>query len=121
MHLVWEPLGPEALRRFAASYRAHAAGTDHRLAIVWKGFGAAGPSAEHVAALDGLEYDALRYDEPTLDLPTYAWCADRLDAAHLCFLNSESVVLADGWLATLLDALRAQGVGAVGATGSYES
>jgi hypothetical protein len=121
VHLVWEPLGPGALGRFADSYRAHAAGTDHRLAIVFKGFGAAGPGAAHRAALEGLEHETLRYDEPTLDLPTYAWCADAVDAAHLCFLNSESVVLAGGWLAALLAPLRDAGVGAVGATGSYES
>jgi hypothetical protein len=121
VHLVWEPLGPAALRRFADSYRRHAAGADHRLVIVYKGFGDAGPSADHLEALDGLEHETLRYDEPTLDLPTYAFCAQALDASHLCFLNSESLLLADGWLAALLEPLRAPGVGAVGATGSYES
>ena len=80
-----------------------------------------GPGAEHLAALDGVAHEALHYDLPTLDLPAYAWCAETLDAAHLCFLNSESTVLADGWLAALLEPLRDPGVGATGATGSYES
>jgi hypothetical protein len=120
VHLVWEPVGPAALRRFADSYRAHPAGAEHRLVIVFKGFGAAGPGTDHRAALAGIEHETLRYDEPTLDLPTYAWCADALDAAHLCFLNSESVLLGDGWLAALLEHLSAPGVGAVGATGSFE-
>jgi hypothetical protein len=121
VHLVWAPLGPAALERFVASYRAHAAGTEHRLAIVFKGFGDAGPGADHLAPLEGIEHDTLRYDEPTLDLPTYGWSAAALDASHLCFLNSESVLLADGWLAALLEPLRDPGVGATGATGSYES
>lgn len=121
VHLVWAPLGPAALQRFVASYRAHPGGADHRLAIVFKGFGDTGPGAAHLAALDGLEHETLRYDAPTLDLPAYAACAEALDASHLCFLNSESVLLADGWLAALLEQLRAPGVGAVGATGSYES
>ena len=120
VHLVWAPLGPAALRRFAASYRAHAAGADHRLVVVYKGFGDARPSADHLEALDGLEHETLRYDEPTLDLPTYAFCAEALDASHLCFLNSESVLLADDWLAALLEPLHGPGVGATGATGSYE-
>ena len=121
VHIVWEPLGPAALRRFAASYRAHSAGAEHRLVIVFKGFGDAGPGADHLAAFGGIEHETLSYDEPTLDLPTYAFCADALDAPHLCLLNSESVLLADGWLAALREQLRAPGVGAVGATGSYES
>jgi hypothetical protein len=121
VHLVWAPLGAEALRRFVGSYRAHPAGAEHRLVVVFKGFGDAGPTAEHRAALDGVAHEALHYDLPTLDLPAYAWCAETLDAAHLCFLNSESTVLADGWLAALLDPLRDPGVGATGATGSYES
>jgi hypothetical protein len=121
VHLVWEPLGPAALQRFVASYRAHPAGADHRLAIVFKGFGDAGPGAAHLAALEGLRHETLRYDAPTLDLPAYAWSAGALDASHLCFLNSESVLLADGWLAALLEPLRDPGVGATGATGSYES
>ena len=44
-----------------------------------------------------------------------------LDAEHLCFVNSESVPLAEGWLAALAAAVREPGVGAVGATGSYEA
>ena len=121
VHLVWAPLGPSALQRFVASYRARPAGAEHRLIVVWKGFGDSGPGADHLAALDGIAHEALHYDLPTLDLPAYGWCAETLDAAHLCFLNSESTVLADGWLGALLEPLRDPGVGATGATGSYES
>ena len=38
VHLVWAPLGPAALRRFAISYRGHSAGMDHRLVFVFKDF-----------------------------------------------------------------------------------
>jgi len=121
VHLVWAPLGAEPLRRFAASYRAHPAGLDHRLVLLFKGFGDDGPTAAHREAAAALDHAPMTYDRPTFDLPAYAAAAADLDAAHVCFLNSESVLVADGWLAALHDALRDPAVGAVGATGSYES
>ena len=120
MHLVWAALGPEPLRRFATSYRAHAAGMDHRLVLLFKGFGDDGPSAAHLEAVADLAYERLTYDRPTFDLPAYAAAATALDASQLCFLNSESELLADGWLAALHGALADPAVGAVGATASYE-
>jgi hypothetical protein len=121
VHLVWAPLGPEPLRRFAASYRAHPAGLDHRLVLLFKGFGDAGPSAAHREAVADLDHETLTYDRPTFDLPAYAAAAAALDAGQVCFLNSESELVADGWLAALHGALADPAVGAVGATGSYES
>jgi hypothetical protein len=121
VHLVWAPLGPAALQRFAISYRGHAAGIDHRLALVFKDFGSPDETAAHVDALDGLKHESVYYSRPTFDLNAYVASAKALDASHLCFLNSESVVLVDGWLAALHDHVTAPGVGAVGATGSYES
>lgn len=121
VHLIWAPLGPAPLRRFAASYRAHPAGLDHRLVLIFKGFEAPEHAAEHAEAVDGLEHESIFYSRPTLDLPAYAAAAEELDASHLCFMNSESVLLCDGWLAALSSQLSTPGVGAVGATGSYES
>jgi hypothetical protein len=63
----------------------------------------------------------MHYSRPTFDLPAYAAAAQALEASHLCFLNSESELLADGWLGALHERLVEPGVGAVGATGSYES
>jgi hypothetical protein len=120
VHLVWAPLGPAALRRFAISYRGHSAGMDHRLVFVFKDFASPEETAAHVDALDGLQHEALHYSRPTFDLPAYVSSAQALDSSHLCFLNSESVVLVDGWLAALHEHVTAPGVGAVGATGSYE-
>jgi hypothetical protein len=47
--------------------------------------------------------------------------AEQVVAERYCFVNSASVVLADGWLGFLERALLAPRVGMVGATGSYES
>lgn len=121
VHLVWAPLGPAPLRRFAASYRAHSAGLEHRLILLFKGFADPAETAGHVEALDGLEHESMYYSRPTFDIPAYSAAAHELDASHLCFLNSESVLLADGWLAALAEQLADPAVGVVGATGSYES
>ena len=121
VHLVWAPLGTVALTRFVASYRARSAGLDHRLVVLFKGFADREETREHVEALDGLEYESMFYSRPTFDLPAYSAAADALDASHLCFMNSESVLLADGWLAAMAEQLADPDVGVVGATGSYES
>src|SRR4051794_36449264 len=118
VHLVWAPLGPEPVERFAASYRAHPAGLAHRLVLLLNGFGDA---LAELPALDGVAPEPARVPEPALALPAYAHAARRLDASHLCFVNSHSELLADGWLAKLHAALAAPGVGLAGATGSYET
>jgi hypothetical protein len=120
VHLVWAPLGTRPLELFLASYRSQPAGAPHRLAVIFKGFGTPEAAVEHQRLLAGIEHDALFYDQPTLDLPAYAHAARTLDAEHLCFLNSESVLLAPGWLGALREALAPTGVGIVSATASYE-
>jgi hypothetical protein len=121
VHLVWAPLGLAPLRRFVGSYRSHGAGTEHRLVLLFKGFADRSETAAHLDVLDGLEHESMYYARPTFDLPAYAAAAEALEASHLCFLNSESALLADGWLAAMHERLLEPGVGAVGATGSYES
>src|SRR3954467_12120898 len=96
VHLVWAPLGPEPVERFAASYRAHPAGLAHRLVLLLNGFGGA---VADLRAFDGIEHETIRVPEPALDLPAYAHAARLLEASHLCFVNSHSELLADGWLA----------------------
>ena len=56
-----------------------------------------------------------------LDLPAYALAAHQLEHERVCFLNSYSTILADGWLGQLSHALDDAKVGVAGATGSWES
>lgn len=121
VHLVWGPLGPEPVERFAASYRARPAGLGHRLVVLLNGFAPGEDAATHLRGLDGIAYETVRTPAPTLDLPAYAHAARVLDAGHLCFLNSHAELLADDWLAKLHGAVEAPGVGLAGATGSYET
>jgi hypothetical protein len=130
VHLVWAPLGPEPVRSFLRSYRAHPPGIAHELAIVLNGAapelgasrGAAALTREALAAeLAGVEHRLIVLEEPVLDLAAYGLAARALSHPRLCFMNSHSVVLADGWLAILARALDDPGTGLAGATASWES
>ncbi len=118
VYLAWTPYGIDPAREFLASYRRHPAGTSHRLLLAL-----AGPDEDRApwrrafADLDPEEANL----GLGMDLDHYRHAADRVLADRYCFLNTVSVILADGWLANLEKALVAPGVGMVGATGSYES
>ncbi len=121
VHLVWAPLGPEALTRFAESYRRHVAGVEHRLLILLNGFRADQDLAPWRRALKHLQHEELRIADPVLDLAAYRQAVELVPAARYCFLNSYSVVRADGWLELMTSIASRPGVGAVGASGSWGS
>ena len=126
VHLVWAPLGPEPLREFLRSYRAHSTGIEHELAIVLNGAALAeeaqaGTRETLLAELDGLEHRLVVLDRPVLDLAAYGLAARALPHERLCFLNSYSVILAEDWLSVLAGALDRHGAGIAGATASWES
>jgi hypothetical protein len=121
VHLVWRPLGPEAPARFAAAYRRHPAGAPHQLVVVYNGFAAGEDRAPYEAALAGLPHEQIVAPAPVQDLAAYLDAARRLDGEYVCFLNSYSEPLAEGWLAKLHAHASRPEVGMVGATGSWES
>jgi hypothetical protein len=98
----------------------HPAGVEHELVVVFNGVGdEQRPALE--AELGATEHRLLTLERPVMDLAAYALAARSLEASRVCFLNSYSVILADGWLANLVAALELPGVGVAGATGSWES
>jgi hypothetical protein len=126
VHLVWGPLGPAPLRRFLDSSNAHPAGIEHQLTIVLNGIEQAEVASPGLRkALDAelvrTEHRLVSLERPLLDLPAYGLAGRESEHARLCFLNSYSVILTDGWLAHLARGLDAPGVGIAGATGSWES
>jgi len=122
VHLVWAPLGAEPVRRFVRSYTEHPPGLGHRLLVVLNGFDDGEVPREVTAALDAVEHETLRPQQPVQDLAAYRLAAERAAwAERMCFVNSHSEPLADGWLAKLDAQLSRPRVGIVGATGSHES
>ncbi len=118
VHLSWTPYGLGPAERFLSSYRAHEAGAPHRLLVVFAGpEGNRSPWHELFAEVAHERLDL----GLGMDLDHYRTAVDRVAADHYCFVNTVSVVLADGWLGSLDRALSAPEVGMVATTGSYES
>jgi len=116
--LAWTPLGVEPVERFIDSYRQHPAGTEHRLVLAL-----AGPGSDRTRwqrAFAAVEHEELEAGG-SIDLDRYREVIERVAAERYCFVNTESVVIDDGWLGHLERALLAPGVGIVATTGSFES
>lgn len=121
VHLVREANGPEPLRAFLASYGAREAGVAHDLLLLFKGFEGGRLAPEYASLLGGLAHLALHVPDEGFDIVPYFRAARETDSTHLFFLNSFSEILDDGWLAKPYEHARRDGVGVVGATGSWES
>jgi hypothetical protein len=121
VHLVWAPLGPGPLERFAASYRRYPAGKDHRLVLVFKQFRDAEALRSVERLMGDVDHERVEMPERKLDLAAYRAVAEQIPAHRFLFLNSTSELLDGDWLAKLDEPFRAPDVGLVGATASYES
>jgi hypothetical protein len=121
VHLAWADAGPAALEQFVSSYVEHSAGAHHRLVIAWNGYRDPSALAAARRICSAVEHEAFEVRSRERDLTVYRLAAKRVSAASMCFLNSYSTVLEDGWLAAFAHNLARPGVGLVGATGSYES
>lgn len=123
VYLVWGPLDTVVLDGFLASRRDCSAGIEHRFAVILNGFDRVSTARlrEVERLLAGVEFERVQTPSAVLDLAAYRQAADELDARRLCFLNSYSRPLLDGWLALLDRALSDTNVGLVGSGGSCES
>lgn len=122
VHLARGSNGRAPLERFLESYRAHDAGAPHKLLLVFKGY--ADENAlmrdEALARAFGAKTLMLGRDD-LFDIGAYRESARMIEARYVAFFNSFSEILAHEWLAHLYCGIRREGVGLVGATGSWES
>jgi hypothetical protein len=114
-----EGVGPA--RTFVESYRAHPAGLDHDLHVIFKGF----PDSTFVASarglFAGLPIDPIEVDDTGFDIGSYFAAARRVSNRRLIFFNTFAEILADDWLRKFDTALSSPSVGLAGATGSWQS
>ncbi len=120
VHLVRAANGIEPLHAFLDSYRAHPAGISHVLLIVFKGFESPLP-VDYESALRSVMHERHFVPDVGYDIDVYFKVVQTFTHEAFCFLNSFSVILVDEWLLKLDRALSQEGVGLVGATGSWQS
>jgi hypothetical protein len=120
VHLVRHGNPPASFERFIESYRRCDAGVDHRLVLLCKGFPDETALAPILERLDGLRTERLMVPDDGFDLTAYRRAAACLAGSVACYLNSNSVLVADGWLGALVGAL-GDSIGIAGATGSWNS
>lgn len=106
--------------RFLASYQAHELGSAASLVLVAKGYGGRIPQelAETIARLGA---GVVEVPDSGFDLTAYRIAAGQLTSAHVCFINSFSVIRDDGWLGKLAAPVLSGRAAISGATGSNES
>lgn len=121
VHLVREANGFETFASFLDSYARHAAGAEHDLVLLFKGFASRHSLAPYRRRAAGLAAGDLEVADDGLDLTAYLAAAGRLDQSSICFLNSFARIETPGWLGLLSDALDDPRTGLVGATGSWGS
>ncbi|MCK8643383.1 hypothetical protein [Mycobacterium colombiense] len=122
VHLARGSNGPAPLERFLTSYRAHDAGAPHQLVVVFKGYAEEGALMKDEACARSFGAETLRLARDDLfDIGAYRESARLIDSRYVAFFNSFSEIVAPRWLARLEDGIRRDGVGLVGATGSWES
>lgn len=121
VHLASVSLGPAPFRAFLDAHRRHPPGVEHELVVVYNGFADAGRASEMRALAEGLPHEAVYLPEWQIDLVAYRRAAEQVSADRVCLVNSEAEPLVDGWLAKLAAALDEPGVGAAGASGTWES
>ncbi len=123
VHLVRKKNGIEPFKRFVDSYLKHAAGRDHDLLLVFKGFSPNDNIEAYVGLLANVRYRTMYVSDFGFDISAYMKAAAATDYAYgyYCFLNSFSTILCDNWLLNLYSMVSMENVGLAGATGSYES
>lgn len=110
----------EPVRRFFDAYRAHPAGVEHDLVLIANRWTGNIESWMRRLAEDG-RASLLEVGETRFDIDAYRAAACRLRHRHVCFVNSYSEPLVEGWLALLFAQATRSEVGAVSASGSWES
>jgi hypothetical protein len=113
--------GERPVRAFLESYRAHPAGTDHDLHVVFKGFPDQLSIASARTLFTDLPINPIELDDTGFDIGSYFAAAKVVPNRRLIFFNTFTELLADDWLRKFDDALSLPGVGLAGATGSCQS
>ena len=121
VHLVRAHNGIVPLRNFLESYKLNPGGIEHDLVILFKGFENEGQLKDYRLELESFNYLELHVPDIGFDINVYFEVLRSFEYKYYCFLNSFSVILDVRWLIKMYQCVINDGVGMVGATGSYQS
>jgi hypothetical protein len=121
VHLVRTGNAPSHLRKFTRSYRGNEPGIAHDLIILLKGFQDGNELHETLSMLEGIDCETLIIPDEGYDIAAYFLATRKLEHRYLCFLNSYSILQDPQWLEKFSEHVTRAEVGAVGATGSWQS
>lgn len=113
--------GVNAFQRFVNSYQQFPAGLDHDLIIIFKGFTSPFERGEATKVFENLEYTPIDLPDEGYDIGVYLKTVAAMPHHYFCFFNTHTKIVADNWLRLLHFHVIQEGVGMVGAMGSYES
>ena len=115
-----DPDWETACQRFIKSYLAHPAGQNHRMHVITKVFESSADEARARELLSALDCFTISVNDDSFDIGAYRDWAKQTSEESICLLNTGSEILSDYWLKKLHANLLNQGIGVVGATGSFE-
>lgn len=121
VHLVRAKNGIQPFRNFLESYLKYDSGVDHELLIIFKGFIGTNGTGKYTQLLNDISFKAIHMNDFGFDIRSFFLAVNKVNKKHFCFLNSFSTIRGHEWLSKLNGHLRQNGIGLVGATGSYES
>lgn len=121
VYLARHAEGTAPLHRFKDSYTRHAAGIEHELVVIYKGFRQTSSLDSSRSIFASLPHVGIEIADTGFDIGAYLVTAAKVNHEYLCFVNTFTEIAAGGWLGHLYRCAALPGVGIAGATGSYES
>lgn len=121
VHLVRARNGLQPFADFLDACAKYTPGVRHDLLIVFKGFKGETELQPYRDRLKNIPCRELHVSDVGVDLRAYSLACHHFEHTHLCFMNSYCAPLQEGWLDKMFALVHKPDVGAVSATGSWES
>ena len=109
----------ERFDRFLLSYGQIEGGAQHTLYVIYKGYPDPGALSVARERFSVLTHVPLFLGDNSFDIGAYAEAANIVTEDVVCFVNSNVEIVANRWLGKLKTCLDQDGVGMVGASGSF--
>jgi hypothetical protein len=110
----------DKFEQFVRAYQAYPAGVPHDVVVVFKGFSTEANLEEGRKTFAQVRFEEVHVGDLKFDIGAYAEAVHQIKCDRICFLNTTSEPASSHWLLKLALNVEQQGVGLVGASGSFE-